>query len=67
MMDEMTKLVLFVWALPRDPAGLAMRPPQFWIDTAYGVDRRDKDVGDFSIAFGMIALTCASTMRICRN
>jgi hypothetical protein len=55
-MDEMAELILFVRALPRDPAWLAMRPLQFGIDTAFGVHRRNEDIGDLVVAVGMTGL-----------
>lgn len=56
VVDEMTMLVLFVWTQPCDAACFTMRPPQFRIDTAFGIDWRDEDIRDFVVAFGMVGL-----------
>ena len=52
-MNEMTELVLFIWTLPRDPAGFAMLFPQPCVDAAIGIEGCHEDIGDFVVAFGM--------------
>ena len=42
VIDKMAKPVFFVRALPRDPAGFAMRPPQFRIDASLCVESATK-------------------------
>ncbi len=56
VVDEMTMLVLLVWTQPRDPAGFAMRTPEFRVDTAVDIDRRDEDIGYVVVALGMTGL-----------
>ena len=34
-----------------------MLPPEFWVDPAVGIERRDDDVGDGRVAFGVAGLT----------
>ena len=57
LMHEMAPLVLLVRAQSRDPAGFAMLPPEFWVDPAVEIERRDDDVGDGRVAFGVARLT----------
>lgn len=52
-MNEMPKLVLLVRALPRDPASLAVCPPQSRIDATFDVDGCDEDIGDLVVALGV--------------
>lgn len=56
VIDEMAELVCFVGTLPRDPAGLAMRPPKSRIDATLSIDRCDEDVGNFVVANGVTGL-----------
>jgi hypothetical protein len=56
MLDEMTMLILLVWTQPSDATCVAVRSPQFGIDTAIHIDRRDEDIGDFVVALGMPGL-----------
>src|SRR3982750_4266018 len=56
VMDELAVLVVLVWTLPRDPAGLAIGPPQFRIDAAIGIDGCHENIGNFRVALGMSGL-----------
>ena len=66
VVDKMAKPICFVGTLPRDPAGLAMRPPKLRIDASFGIDRCGEDIRHFVVAIGCPG-SRASTMRICRN
>jgi hypothetical protein len=52
-MDEMAVVVLLAWPQSRDPTCLAMLPPERWIDPVVGIERRDDDIGDVSVALGV--------------
>jgi hypothetical protein len=56
-MHGMAPLVVLVRAQSRDPAGVAMLPPEFWVDPAVGIERRDDDVGNGRVAFGVAGLS----------
>jgi hypothetical protein len=58
LMHEVTAAILLIGPHPRNPAGFAMRSPEFRIDPAVQIERRDDRVGDSSVAFGMIGLAC---------
>ena len=54
--NEMTVIVLLVGPQPRDPACLAMLSPEYGIDPVVGIERRDDDIGDGAVAFGVARL-----------
>jgi hypothetical protein len=56
--DEMAVVVPPVRPQPRDPACLAMLPPQCRIDQVDGIERRDDDISDAGVTVRMTRLTC---------
>jgi len=57
-MNEMTVLVFLVRSQSRDPACLAMLAPERRIDPVVFIERRDDDIGETGIAFGVTWLAC---------
>jgi len=57
VMDEVTEDIFLVWPQPDHPAGFAVRTPQFLVDSAVLIERRDHHVTGAGIAFGMIRFT----------
>jgi hypothetical protein len=66
----MTVVVWPVWPQPRDPACLAMLSPERRIDPVVGIERRDDDIGDIGIAFGVTGFACeldTNLPELCRK
>jgi len=53
-----TVLILLIRPQSRDPACLAMLPPERRIDPVVSVERRDNEIGNAGIALGVTRLAC---------
>jgi hypothetical protein len=51
--NEMTVVVRPIWPQSRDPACLPMLSPERRIDPVVGIERRDDDIADAAVAFGV--------------
>ena len=51
-------LIILARSKSRDPACLAMLPPELRVDPVVGIERRDDDIGEAGVAFGVARFAC---------